>query len=174
MPFLGTSLDPGYPEGIEAQTRQVFHNLSAVLAGCGLGLEHVVQVRVFLTEFERDYDRMNQAYASYFPTGRRPARTCIGVTGLAKGAHRAFSPFMKGVRNMQETLQAMVAEVRAEAANIISLKLVSADPARPMPPADAGAHVDLLVGNISGAVIRCFGRRSPPLYPSLRENRRIT
>jgi ferredoxin-NADP reductase len=47
---------------------------------------------------------------------------------------------------MQETLQAMVAEVRAEAANIISLKLVSADPARPMPPADAGAHIDLLVG----------------------------
>jgi reactive intermediate/imine deaminase len=86
MPFLGTSLDSGYPEGIEAQTRQVFHNLSAVLAGCGLGLEHVVQVRVFLTEFERDYDRMNQTYASYFPTGRRPARTCIGVTGLAKGA----------------------------------------------------------------------------------------
>jgi 2-iminobutanoate/2-iminopropanoate deaminase len=29
---------------------------------------------------------MNAAYASYFAEGRRPARTCIGVTGLAKGA----------------------------------------------------------------------------------------
>jgi enamine deaminase RidA (YjgF/YER057c/UK114 family) len=29
---------------------------------------------------------MNLVYASYFPLGRRPARTCIGVTGLAKGA----------------------------------------------------------------------------------------
>lgn len=86
MPFLGTSLDSGYPDGIEAQTRQVFKNLAAVLAGCNLGLENIVQVRVFLTEFERDYDRMNQVYSSYFETGRRPARTCVGVTGLAKGA----------------------------------------------------------------------------------------
>jgi 2-iminobutanoate/2-iminopropanoate deaminase len=86
MPFLGTSLDSGYPEGIEAQTHHVFKNLSAVLTGCGLGLEHIVQVRVFLTEFERDYDRMNHVYSSYFLAGRRPARTCVGVTGLAKGA----------------------------------------------------------------------------------------
>jgi enamine deaminase RidA (YjgF/YER057c/UK114 family) len=29
---------------------------------------------------------MNAVYASYFPPDRRPARTCIGVTGLARGA----------------------------------------------------------------------------------------
>jgi enamine deaminase RidA (YjgF/YER057c/UK114 family) len=29
---------------------------------------------------------MNETYASYFPADRRPARTCIGVTGLARGA----------------------------------------------------------------------------------------
>jgi 2-iminobutanoate/2-iminopropanoate deaminase len=29
---------------------------------------------------------MNAAYAGYFAAGRRPARTCIGVNGLAKGA----------------------------------------------------------------------------------------
>jgi enamine deaminase RidA (YjgF/YER057c/UK114 family) len=29
---------------------------------------------------------MNAAYASHFDAGRRPARTCIGVTALAKGA----------------------------------------------------------------------------------------
>ena len=86
MPFLGTDLDSGYPDGIEAQTRQVFHNLANVLEGCGLGLEHVLQVRVYLTHFERDYEPMNAIYASYFKPGRRPARTCIGVTGLAKNA----------------------------------------------------------------------------------------
>lgn len=86
MPFLGTGLDSGYPEGIEAQTHQVIANLSTVLQGCGLGLEHVLQVRVYLTEFQRDYQRMNEVYATYFPAGRRPARTCIGVTGLAKDA----------------------------------------------------------------------------------------
>ncbi|WP_223851575.1 MULTISPECIES: RidA family protein [Cupriavidus] len=86
MPFLGTGLDSGYPEGIEAQTHQVMKNLTTVLEGCKLGLENVVQVRVYLTDFDRDYDTMNRTYASYWPVGRRPARTCIGVTGLAKGA----------------------------------------------------------------------------------------
>ena len=86
MPFSGVSLDSAYPEGIEAQTRQVMENLKRVLAGCRLGLEHVVAARVFLTHFSEDYERMNAVYASYFATGKRPARTCIGVTALARGA----------------------------------------------------------------------------------------
>jgi 2-iminobutanoate/2-iminopropanoate deaminase len=61
-------------------------NLQTVLQGCGLSLAHVLQVRVYLTRFETDYAAMNAVYASYFPAGRRPARTCIGVTALAKGA----------------------------------------------------------------------------------------
>ena len=86
MPFVGTSIDTPYPEGIEAQTHQVMKNLATVLAGCGLGLEHVLSVRIFLTHFEEDYAAMNAAYAGYFAAGKRPARTCVGVTGLAKGA----------------------------------------------------------------------------------------
>lgn len=86
MPFTGTSLDSAYPDGIEAQTRQVMKNLETVLAGCGLGLGHVLSVRIYLTHFDADYEAMNAVYASYFAPGRRPARTCIGVTGLAKGA----------------------------------------------------------------------------------------
>jgi 2-iminobutanoate/2-iminopropanoate deaminase len=86
MPFSGTSVDEPYPEGIEAQTHQVMKNLRAVLQGCGLTLADVLQVRVYLLHFERDYPAMNAVYASYFAAGRRPARTCIGVNGLAKGA----------------------------------------------------------------------------------------
>ena len=86
MPFTGTANDSPYPEGIEAQTHQVFANLGAVLRGIGLGFEHVVSARVFLRHFDEDYATMNQVYASYFDAGRRPARTCVGVTGLARGA----------------------------------------------------------------------------------------
>ncbi|MBT3305875.1 MAG: RidA family protein [Alphaproteobacteria bacterium] len=74
------------PDGIEAQTRRVMDNLVLVLAELGLGLEHVTSARAFLTNFERDYDTMNTVYASYFPADRRPARTCVGVTALARGA----------------------------------------------------------------------------------------
>ncbi|MDB5882862.1 MAG: Endoribonuclease superfamily [Ramlibacter sp.] len=86
MPFTGTSCDSPYPQGIEAQTHQVMRNLETVLTGCGLGLRNVVSVRIFLRHFEEDYEAMNAVYASYFAAGQRPARTCVGVTGLAKGA----------------------------------------------------------------------------------------
>jgi reactive intermediate/imine deaminase len=74
------------PAGIEAQTSRTMDNLILVLRGIGLGLEHVVSARVFLTRFEQDYGPMNAVYRGYFPPDRLPARTCIGVTGLARGA----------------------------------------------------------------------------------------
>jgi len=74
------------PEGIEAQTRRVVENLQIVLAGAGSALDRVVFARVYLAHFERDYAAMNALWRSYFAEGRLPARTCIGVTGLARGA----------------------------------------------------------------------------------------
>lgn len=71
------------PAGIEAQTRNVLRNLSTVLNGIGLGLEHVTMARVYLTHFDEDYAAMNAVYSEHFAPGRLPARTCVGVTGLA-------------------------------------------------------------------------------------------
>jgi len=73
-------------EDVGAQTRRVMDNLIIVLDGLGLGLEHVLSCRVYITEFYRDYEAMNDAYKSYFPSDRLPARTCVGVTGLARDA----------------------------------------------------------------------------------------
>lgn len=82
-----TPSSPGIlPEGIEAQTRNVMANLSTVLAGLGLGLEQVVMARVYLTRFREDYAAMNKVYRGFFAEGRLPARTCVGVTGLAYDA----------------------------------------------------------------------------------------
>lgn len=74
------------PAGIAAQTRAVMANLALVLAGIGCDLSQAAMVRIYLTDFERDYGAMNDVYATYFAPGRLPARTCVGVTGLAKGA----------------------------------------------------------------------------------------
>lgn len=86
MPTDPAAPDAPLPEGIEAQTERVMDNLKIVLSGVGLGLDHIVQARVFLTEFERDYAVMNDTYRRYFPADRLPARTCVGVTALAVGA----------------------------------------------------------------------------------------
>ena len=85
---------PNHPEDdarpfapdIEDQTRRVMDNLLIVLEGVGLDIRHVVAARVFLTDFEEDYERMNAVYLSYFAPDRLPARTCIGVTALARSA----------------------------------------------------------------------------------------
>ena len=74
------------PSDIEGQTRNVMANLTAVLNSLELQLEHVVMARVYLTHFQEDYARMNEVYRGYFAPDRLPARTCIGVTGLALSA----------------------------------------------------------------------------------------
>ena len=86
MPTDPTDGNAPLPGGVAAQTRRVMDNLILVLEGIGLGLQHVVSARAFLTCFDRDYAQMNEVYRSYFPTGRLPARTCVGVTGLAVNA----------------------------------------------------------------------------------------
>jgi len=73
------------PAGIEAQTRKVMDNLARVLRGCGLTLANVVFVRIFLTDFNADYARMNQIFSTYFADCKRPGRTTVGVTALARG-----------------------------------------------------------------------------------------
>jgi len=71
--------------GIDAQTRRVMDNLKLVLNGLESGFDRVVFARVYLVNFQ-DFDRMNAIYTSYFEKDQLPARTCIGVTGLAVGA----------------------------------------------------------------------------------------
>ncbi|MBO0750855.1 MAG: RidA family protein [Bradyrhizobiaceae bacterium] len=73
------------PPGIEAQTRKVMDNLERVLKGCRMTFANVVFIRIYLTDFKRDYATMNAIYATYFSETRRPGRTTVGVTDLARG-----------------------------------------------------------------------------------------
>lgn len=86
MPTDPEAPDAPLAEGIEAQTRRVVENLRIVLGGIGLGLEHVTMARIYLTQFERDYQALNALWPSFFEPGKLPARTTVGVTALAVGA----------------------------------------------------------------------------------------
>jgi 2-iminobutanoate/2-iminopropanoate deaminase len=74
------------PIGVQPQTERVMANLDIVLAAGGMDRTDIVQARIYLTSFDRDYAAMNDTWRSFFPAGRLPARTCIGVTGLARQA----------------------------------------------------------------------------------------
>jgi len=71
--------------GITEQTHQVMQNLRHVLISSGSQFSNVVFVRIYLVNFQ-DFDKMNDVYKTYFDPEKLPARTCIGVTGLAVGA----------------------------------------------------------------------------------------
>jgi 2-iminobutanoate/2-iminopropanoate deaminase len=79
---------PGTPQladtGIAAQTRQALENIKAVLVYAGSSLERVVKCTVFLADI-RDFAAMNAVYVTYFPQDP-PARSTVGVNGLALGA----------------------------------------------------------------------------------------
>jgi len=74
-----------FPQGIAAQTERTLGNMARTLAGLNLGFRNLVSVRVFLTSFARDYATMNEVYARMLGAAR-PARTCVGVTDLVRGA----------------------------------------------------------------------------------------
>ena len=86
MPTNPDAPDAPLPKGIEAQTRRVIKNLKIVLKGVGLTLDHVTMTRIYLTEFERDYAKLNALWPGFWKPGKLPARTTVGVTALAVGA----------------------------------------------------------------------------------------
>jgi len=82
------SLDPVTGEivsdDVREQTRQVMNNLKAILAEAGCSMDRVLKATVFITSMD-DFTKMNEVYAEFF-SGTFPARSCIEVSGLAKGA----------------------------------------------------------------------------------------
>ena len=65
---------------VEAQTEQVFKNISALLEAAGSSLEHVIRCGVFLVDMG-EFQKMNAVYERMFQ-GHRPARTTVEVSGL--------------------------------------------------------------------------------------------
>lgn len=69
--------------GIEAQARQMFENIKAVLAEAGLDFTNVVKTTVFMTDLGQ-FAALNSIYAEYFKPPF-PARSCVEVSALPKG-----------------------------------------------------------------------------------------
>jgi reactive intermediate/imine deaminase len=81
-------LDPATKElvtgGIEAQVRQVFENLKAIVVAAGASFDEVVKATVFLTDLSH-FALVNKIMAEYFREPY-PARAAVGVAALPRGA----------------------------------------------------------------------------------------
>ena len=82
------SLDPESMEmitgDIEVETEKVLKNIEAILKEDGLNLNNIIKTTVYLTDLS-EFARMNQVYESFF-TDTKPARACVQVAALPKGA----------------------------------------------------------------------------------------
>jgi 2-aminophenol/2-amino-5-chlorophenol 1,6-dioxygenase alpha subunit len=66
---------------IEVQTRACIENVKAILEDAGSSLAKVLDVTVYLTDMQRDFERFNRIYTEYFGT-IQPTRTTVGVDSL--------------------------------------------------------------------------------------------
>lgn len=82
---LGRGPDGKLPEGIEAQTKQTLDNIGATLKLAGLGYADVFHCTAMLSDMA-NWPAFNKVYVTYFPEGKRPARSAFGANGLALGA----------------------------------------------------------------------------------------
>ena len=82
------SLDPETMElitgDIEVETEKVLKNIEAILKEDGLNLNNIIKTTVYLTDLS-EFARMNQVYENFF-TDTKPARACVQVAALPKGA----------------------------------------------------------------------------------------
>lgn len=83
--MLGLDPEDGQlAQGIEAQSERAMQNIRALLASRGLGMERIVKTTVYLRDMG-DFAAFNAVYASQL-SPPYPARSCVAVAGLPKGA----------------------------------------------------------------------------------------
>lgn len=81
---LGLGADGKLPDGIDAQTKQALDNVGAILKRAGLGYGDIFHCTAMLSDMAL-WPAFNKVYVTYFPEGKRPARSAFGASGLALG-----------------------------------------------------------------------------------------
>ena len=85
---IGSKVEDGkpvlVPGGVEAETKQVFENIKAILDKGNSSLDRIVKCTVMMADMA-EWPKMNEIYATYFP-GKKPARAAFGASGLALNA----------------------------------------------------------------------------------------
>lgn len=77
-------------EDIKTETKQVMHNLKAVLEAAHMTFENVVKTSIFISNMD-DFSKINEVYGSFFDETNAPARETVQVARLPKNVHVEIS-----------------------------------------------------------------------------------
>jgi len=75
---------------IETETKQVMHNLKAVLEAANMTFEHVVKSSIFISNMD-DFTKINAVYGGFFNEANAPARETVQVARLPKNVNVEIS-----------------------------------------------------------------------------------
>lgn len=75
---------------INAETKQVMENLTAVLRAADMDFSHVVKCSIFISDMN-DFSEINQVYGAYFDNDTAPARETVQVSVLPKNVNVEIS-----------------------------------------------------------------------------------
>lgn len=82
---IGIQADGKLPDTFDGQAKQTMENIGAALKAHGLGWGDVFKCTVFIGDM-KNWPAFNAVYLPYFTPGKLPARSAVGVNGLALGA----------------------------------------------------------------------------------------
>ena len=80
---LGIAREDSAPGGIAAETRRALESIKASLERYGSSMNQVAKCTVFLADMA-EWGQMNEVYVTFFGD-TPPARSAVGVSGLARG-----------------------------------------------------------------------------------------
>jgi len=82
---IGIGPDGKLPNSFEGQAKQTMENIGRTLKAHNVGWNNVFKCTVFIADM-KNWPAFNAVYVPYFTPGRLPARSAVGVSGLALGA----------------------------------------------------------------------------------------
>ena len=76
------SFNNSIPDNFEDECHSVFKNVKTVIEESGARWEDLVDITVFLTNMEKDFDTFNSIYKKYFKEDHKPCRTTLEIKSL--------------------------------------------------------------------------------------------
>lgn len=95
---VGSNEDGSPEEDLEAQVRQAFNNLNAILSAAGSSFDDVVDVTVFMVDPQSTFERIWKVVPEFWGQAPHPTLTAVGVTWLY-----GFSFEIKVIARLPET-----------------------------------------------------------------------
>lgn len=86
VPMSSVDADKWPTGDIELDTKNILENIERVLRPFGADRRYIIRVRIYLTNFELDFESMNLVYGQFFSGEHRPPRTCVGLNRLPRNS----------------------------------------------------------------------------------------